>query len=108
MELPTELVDLILSYGDVEVTQRYDGVIRQLKYFVREFDWQHNHNKLSVWYYRPTNVYPCFVLMKNRMKFHLEKFIQDYPYRYVMLFKGSEEDQEKILARRREYMSRFE
>lgn len=108
MELPNEVVDIILSYGDVVVTQRYHGVLCQLKYYEREFDWQHNYNTRSIWYWRATNTYPAFVLMKNRLKFRLDLWVHDYPYRYVMMFPGSAEDNEKILQRRREYMRQFE
>ena len=44
MDLPSELVAEILSYGDVMVTQKYDGVLRQLKYHTKEFHYHRNYN----------------------------------------------------------------
>jgi hypothetical protein len=32
MELPQEMIDEILSYGDPEVTQKFDCVLNQMKY----------------------------------------------------------------------------
>jgi hypothetical protein len=75
MDLPSELVAEILSYGDVEVTQKYDGVLRQLKYHTKEFDYHRNYNINSQWYYKPTTHYKFYILMKNQMKKHLDKYI---------------------------------
>lgn len=109
MELPDEVVDIILSYGDVIVTQRYCGVIRQLNYYMSEFDWQHNHNSRSIWYLRPPNYYPCYALMKNNMKRHLNIWIKDFPrnFSYVMRFKGTREGEQLVQDRRYEHYMNF-
>jgi hypothetical protein len=104
MELPDEIVELILSYGDVVVTQRYCGVIRQLNYISAEFYWQNNHNTRSIWYYRPPGFYPVYILMKNIIKKNLNDHIDDYLNNsYVMRFIGTEAQEQ--LIRMRHYMS---
>lgn len=77
MELPDELVDLILSYGDVVVTERYKGVLLQLKYYTKEFKYQQN-NPYGLWYECPNFYYIGFTLTKNRIKFCPEKSITNY------------------------------
>ena len=75
MYIPPELVAEILSYGDVIVTQKYDGVLRQLKYHKKEFEYHRNYNTRSQWYYKPTTHYKFYILMKNQIKNHLDKYI---------------------------------
>jgi hypothetical protein len=75
MDLPSELVAEILSYGDVMVTQKYDGVLRQLKYHTKEFHYHRNYNPKSQWYYKPTTHYKFYILMKNQIKMNLDKYI---------------------------------
>jgi len=74
-DLPSELVAEILSYGDVMVTQKYDGVLRQLKYHTKEFHFHRNYNPLSQWYYKPATHYKFYILMKNQIKMNLDKYI---------------------------------
>jgi hypothetical protein len=75
MDLPMDLVYEILSYGDVVVTEKYEGVLRQLKYHKKEFMYQRNNNPLSQWYFKPDSYYTLYILMKNQMKKHLDKYI---------------------------------
>ena len=75
MDLPMELVYEILSYGDVVVTEKYESVLRQLKYHTKEFQYHRNYNPLSQWYFKPDSYYTLYILMKNKIKMHLDKYI---------------------------------
>ena len=75
MDLPMELVYEILSYGDVVVTEKYESVLRQLKYHTKEFQYHRNYNPLSQWYFKPDSYYTLYILMKNQIKMHLDKYI---------------------------------
>jgi len=68
-------VDEILSYGDVIVTQKYDGVLRQLKYHKNQFMYHRNYNRISQWYLKPESYYVLYILMKNSIKSHLDQYI---------------------------------
>lgn len=78
MNLPIEIVNEILSYGDVEVTQKFECVLRQLKYHKSEYDYQRSSNKKSEWYYRPSTHFKLYILMKNQIKQNIYKFIFTY------------------------------
>jgi len=75
MYIPPEIVDEILSYGDVMVTQKYDGVLRQLKYHKNQFMYHRNYNRISQWYLKPESYYVLYILMKNSIKSHLDQYI---------------------------------
>ena len=40
MNIPHDIVDEILSYGDVNVTQKYNNIVRQINYLSNEFNYQ--------------------------------------------------------------------
>ena len=40
MILPDDVINEIMNYGDVNVTLKYIGVINQLNYYKKEFDYQ--------------------------------------------------------------------
>jgi len=75
MYLPDELVSEILSYGDVYVTQKYDGVLRQLNYHKKEYDYRRFYDNLSQWYLKPSSHYKLYILMKNQIKKRLDQYI---------------------------------
>lgn len=75
MSLPDEIIEEILSYGDVEVTQKYHGTLRQMKYHIKEFQYQQDQNKRSQWYRKPMSYYTLYILMKNNIKLHLDRHI---------------------------------
>jgi len=49
----------------VIVTQKYDGVLRQLTYHKKQFVYHQNVTKLSQWYLKPDEYYIKYILMKN-------------------------------------------
>lgn len=73
--LPDEIVEEILSYGDVCVTQKYQGTLQQIKYHIKEFQYQQEKNKRSQWYRKPMSYYTLYILMKNNIKLHLGRHI---------------------------------
>ena len=75
MYIPPELVAEILSYGDVMVTQKYDGVLRQLTYHKNQFMYHRNYNRISQWYLKPESYYVLYILMKNSIKSRLDEYI---------------------------------
>lgn len=73
MELPDEIIDLILSYGDVVVTQRYHAVVRQLKYLEEEFSYQIKNPWSYHWRNKPRYYYPMYIFTKCNIKQQLSE-----------------------------------
>ncbi|MGA1047991.1 MAG: hypothetical protein ACO3UU_08260, partial [Minisyncoccia bacterium] len=96
MELPDEIVDLILSYGDVLVTQRYCGVIRQLNYYKNEFSYQIKNPWSHHWRNKPAFYYPLFIFTKCKIKKNLTEYITPIrpskPYRNILYETGMQID----------------
>ena len=46
--LPQDIIDYILSFGDVYVAQKFDSVLRQFQYNLTEFDFFANKPHLSL------------------------------------------------------------
>ena len=72
-----EIVNEIFSYGDVEVTQKFECVLRQLKYHKSEYDNEKSiiYNRIPTWYYRTPYHFKLYILMKNRIKQNIDKHI---------------------------------
>lgn len=70
-----EIVNEILSYGDVEVAQKFECVLRQLKYHKSEYDNNRSTNRISGWYYSTPYHFKLYILLKNRIKQNIDKHI---------------------------------
>ena len=68
MNIPHDIVDEILSYGDVNVTQKYNNIVRQINYLSNEFNYQRKKNRTSIWYNKSKHSIMYFINMKNRQK----------------------------------------
>lgn len=49
VDLPMDVIDHILSYGDPEVTMKYKAVINQINYYIKEYDYL-RHQELNFYY----------------------------------------------------------
>lgn len=65
MELPDDIIELILGYGDVVVTQRYTSVMLELEYYHCEFNYQTADIGSATWYRKPACYFPLFVFNKS-------------------------------------------
>ena len=79
MMLPDDVINEIMYYGDVNVTLKYIGVINQLNYYKKEFDYQRKNHKNGYWYGLSNHDYKLYVLYKSKDKYDME-----IPYRLVM------------------------
>ena len=68
--LPDDIINEIISYGDVNVTQKYKGVIIQLNYYKKEFDYQRKSHKNGYWYGVSGDHYNLYILYKSLDKYH--------------------------------------
>jgi hypothetical protein len=71
MELPQEMIDEILSYGDPEVTQKFDCVLNQMKYHRKMLQIDSNINLIHlgrVNVYRGIRDFYLYILDKSYMK----------------------------------------
>ena len=73
MELPNDIIDEILSYGDVDVTQKYEGVLLQLNFYIKEFNY-HRKQPNNVWSTYADYEYKIYALTKSKIK----KYPNDY------------------------------
>ena len=79
MILPDDVINEIMNYGDVNVTLKYIGVINQLNYYKKEFDYQRKNHKNGYWYGLSNNDYKLYVIYKSK-----DKYDREIPYRLVM------------------------
>ena len=71
LKLIPEIQELIISYGDPEISQKMKQIFRQINYYQREFTYQRTINKHSIFY------------NKNENYFHFYAFIKIYQKNYV-------------------------
>jgi len=67
VELPIDLIEYILSYGDPEVTIKYKAVINQLKYYKKEFNYL-RHQELNFYGNWTEEQTMYFILNRNYFK----------------------------------------
>jgi len=68
MTLPTDVINIILSYGDVIVTEKYKRVLCQLDYFIKEFNYQRLINNYSSWFDTDHTHFKLFAFMKTSIE----------------------------------------
>lgn len=73
MELPNDIINEILSYGDVDVTQKYEGVLLQLKFYRKEFNYYRKRPN-NIWSAYADYEYKIYALTKSKIK----KYPNDY------------------------------
>lgn len=81
MELPNDIINEILSYGDVDVTQKYEGVLLQLKFYIKEFNY-HRKQPYNIWSTYDDYEYKIYALTKNRIKKYPNEYIYPRIRRY--------------------------
>ena len=72
MKLPNDIIDEILSYGDVDVTQKYEGVLLQLNFYIKEFNY-HRKKPNNVWSTYADYEYKIYALTKSKIKKYILK-----------------------------------
>ena len=75
-QTPDEVVKKILSYGDPIVTQRFNGVMRQIQYYNGEFHYHRtNHFRpFCRWYDVSETDYYMYALREVFLKKHVDKY----------------------------------
>ena len=77
--LPDDLLNSVLSYGDPDNTFKYSNVLDQLKYYKEEFDY-YRHNKgrpENRWYNASDNEYYKYALRETFLKRNVNKYYGD-------------------------------
>jgi len=67
IELPKDIIDIILSYGDPIVNQKYFFVMKQFRFLKKEFNYKRlqPYNK---WYHYRESEFMHYILYKNNSK----------------------------------------
>lgn len=99
--LPIELVNEILSYGDVLITKKYESVLNEMKQLQTNF-YRCQDSYQSIWYKAPTNYYFYFILRHN---FHKRK--QKYPHLDVTRFLSKKITDENLVWVGDNYLTYF-
>lgn len=78
ISLPDELIDEILSYGDIESHLKMNSVIIQINYYSKEFDYHRNRNRFSPFYQCPKTKYPQFAFRQIENKKDLDSCLHRF------------------------------
>ena len=65
--LPDDVIDIILSYGDPIITQKYSFVMKQLEYLMNEFNYK-RIKLFNTWYGYHEYHFKYYILYKNNSK----------------------------------------
>lgn len=65
--LPEDIINEIMSYGDVNVTLKYKGVLNQLNYYRKEFDYQRKKHKTGCWYGDKNYIIYALYMCENKV-----------------------------------------
>ena len=76
--LPSEIIDLIMSYGDVQVTQRFETVLVQFKYHRKMLEVDSRLTPLSFGRFNmyagiPTSMFYLYILDKAYIKKYTDR-----------------------------------
>ena len=72
--LPDEILDIILSYGDIYVTQNFQKVVTEIKKTRKRFDTARK-NDCSIWFESEETYFHIYCLRRN---YQIRK--RNYPY----------------------------
>jgi hypothetical protein len=67
IELPDDVIDLILSYGDPIVNQKYIFVMKQLRFLKKEFNYK-RLQPYNTWHGYKESEFKHYILYKNNSK----------------------------------------
>jgi hypothetical protein len=67
VQLPDDVINYILDYGDPRINQKYNFVLIQLKYLNNEFNYNRK-KKYNTWYGYEENEFKHYILYKNNSK----------------------------------------
>jgi len=67
IELPKDVIDIILSYGDPIINEKYSFVMKQIEYLKREFNYK-RLQPYNIWYHYTESDFMEYILYKNNSK----------------------------------------
>lgn len=67
VNLPDDVIDIILSYGDPIINQKYSFVMKQLEYLMNEFNYKRK-NRFNTWHGYHEYHFKYYILYKNYSK----------------------------------------